>query len=190
MLCASGSPRPRCSPRVRTAGALCSAIAGARRNCTAWQCLTCAGYLTCAGHTQEGPRPPARTLHCKDYVTAVALVKPDPSKQFDCDGMPLYFLAVALRDSVQLFKLELSDTEIAAHETPIEIPVDSFVCKMVSTPLGRLFVGCSDGCVYELHYEEEVPPRPCCVCQLVVLLRAHDSLFLRTQGPDFSLPPR
>jgi hypothetical protein len=64
------------------------------------------------------------------------------------------------------------------------------VCKMVSTPLGRLFVGCSDGCVYELHYEEEVPPRPCCVCQLVVLLRAHDSLFLRTQGPDFSLPPR
>ena len=87
-------------------------------------------------------------------------MKPDPSKQFDCDGMPLYFLAVALRDSVQLFKLELSDTEIAAHETPIEIPVDSFVCKMVSTPLGRLFVGCSDGCVYELHYEEEVPPRP------------------------------
>ncbi|KAJ1490296.1 hypothetical protein T484DRAFT_1777544 [Baffinella frigidus] len=45
---------------------------------------------------KDGPRPPARTLHCKDYVTAVALVKPDPSKQLDCDGMQLFFLAVSL----------------------------------------------------------------------------------------------
>lgn len=74
---------------------------------------------------QDGPRPPARTLHCKDYVTAVCLVRPDPKKSYDCDGMPLFFLAVALRESVQLFKLELSDTEIALHDTPIEIPVSS-----------------------------------------------------------------
>ncbi|EKX38314.1 Nup155, nuclear pore complex component [Guillardia theta CCMP2712] len=104
---------------------------------------------------QEGTRPPARTLHCKDYVTAVCLVRPDPSKTYDCDGMPMFFLAVGLRESVELFKLELTETEIVIHDTNIEIPVESYVCKMVSTPLGRLFIGCSDGCVYELHYDED-----------------------------------
>ena len=67
----------------------------------------------------------------------------------------MFFLAVGLRESVELFKLELTETEIVIHDTNIEIPVESYVCKMVSTPLGRLFIGCSDGCVYELHYDED-----------------------------------
>ena len=104
---------------------------------------------------QDGLRPPPCSKTCKDYVLAVALVKPDPNKEYDCDGMPQYFLAVALRECVQFFKLEVSGTEICVLDTTIEISVDSDVKCMLSTPAGRLFVGCSDGCVYELHYEED-----------------------------------
>ena len=103
----------------------------------------------------DGPRPPPCSKLCKDYVLAVALVKPDPRKQYNCDGMPQYFLAVALRESVQIFKLSVTDTEIAIMETGIEIAVESYVKCMLSTPAGRLFVGCNDGCVYELHYHED-----------------------------------
>jgi hypothetical protein len=104
---------------------------------------------------QDGLRPPPCTRMCKDYVLAVALVTPDPSKEYNCDGMPQYFLAVALRECVQLFKLEVTDTEIAVQETAIEIAVDSYVKCIASTPTGRLFVGCNDGRVYELHYDED-----------------------------------
>lgn len=104
---------------------------------------------------QDGLRPPPCSKTCKDYVLAVALVKPDPNKEYDCDGMPQYFLAVALRECVQLFKLEVTDTEISVHDTAIEIAIESYVKCMLATPTGRLFVGCNDGCVYELHYEED-----------------------------------
>ena len=103
----------------------------------------------------DGPRPPPCSKTCKDYVFAVTLVKPDPNKEYDCDGMPPYFLAVALRECVQLFKLEVTDREISVQDTAIEIPVESFIKCMVATPRGRLFVGCNDGYVYELHYEED-----------------------------------
>lgn len=103
----------------------------------------------------DGPRPPPCRKTCKDYVLAVTLVKPDPNKEYDCDGIPQYFLAVALRECVQLFKLEVTDREISVQDTAIEIPVESFIKCMVATPRGRLFVGCNDGYVYELHYEED-----------------------------------
>ena len=88
-------------------------------------------------------------------MLAVALVKPDPKREYNCDGMPQYFLAVALRECVQLFKLDVTDTEISVQDTAIEIAVESYVKCMLSTPTGRLFVGCNDGGVYELHYEED-----------------------------------
>jgi len=104
---------------------------------------------------QDVPRPPPCSKRCPDYVLAAALVKPDPSKEYNCDGMPQYFLAVALRNCVQLLKLEVTDTQISLQDTAIEIAVDSYVSCMESTPSGRLFVGCHDGGVYELHYEED-----------------------------------
>ena len=103
----------------------------------------------------DGPRPPPCSKTCKDYVLAVTLVRPDPNKEYNCDGMPPYFLAVALRECVQLFKLEVTDMEISVQDTAIEIPVESYIKCMVATPTGRLFVGCNDGCVYELHYDED-----------------------------------
>ena len=103
----------------------------------------------------DGPRPPPCSKTCKDYVLAVTLVKPDPNKEYNCDGMPQYFLAVALRECVQLFKLEVTDVQISVQDTAIQIAVDSYVKCMLSTPTGRLFVGCNDGQVYELHYEED-----------------------------------
>jgi hypothetical protein len=98
--------------------------------------------------------PSTRVVHVKDYITSVALVKSNPGKSYASDGTPPYFLAVALRECIQLFQIYLTDTELVVRETAIEIAVDSFVCKMVSTDNGRLFVGCKDGNVYEIDFAE------------------------------------
>jgi hypothetical protein len=98
--------------------------------------------------------PPTRVIHVKDYITSVALVKANPNKSYACDGNPPFFLAVALRECILFFQIELQDTELVVRETSIEIPIDSFVCKMVSTDNGRLFVGCKDGNVYEIDFAE------------------------------------
>ena len=98
--------------------------------------------------------PPTKVVHVKDYVTAVTLVKSNPDKTYACDGSPPYFLAVALRECVQLFQVYLNDSELVVRETSMEIPIESFVCRMISTENGRLFVGCKDGNVYEVDFAE------------------------------------
>ena len=98
--------------------------------------------------------PPTRVIHVKDYITSVALVKANPEKTYACDGDPPYFLAVALRECILFFQIYLQDMELVVRETSIEISIDSFICKMVSTENGRLFVGCKDGNVYEIDFAE------------------------------------
>lgn len=104
------------------------------------------------------PRPPPRVIHCRDYVSAVGLVRTDPGKSYPCESVGPYLLVVALRECVELYSLHQTETELVVLETGMEVPVESMVCSMVCTDNARILVGCSDGCVYELHYSQAAAP--------------------------------
>jgi hypothetical protein len=104
------------------------------------------------------PRPPPRVIHCRDYISAVGLVRTDPGRSYPCESVGPYLLVVALRECVELYSLHQTETELVVLETGMEVPVESMVSSMVCTDNGRVLVGCSDGCVYELHYSQAAAP--------------------------------
>lgn len=67
------------------------------------------------------PRPPPRVIHCRDYISAVGLVRTDPSKAYACESVGPYLLVVAMRECVQLYSLHQSDTEFVVLETGMEV---------------------------------------------------------------------
>ncbi len=67
------------------------------------------------------PRPPPRVIHCKDYISAVGIVRTDPSKAYACQSVGPYLLAVALRECVQFYSLHQSESELVVLETGIEV---------------------------------------------------------------------
>jgi hypothetical protein len=66
------------------------------------------------------PRPPPRVIHCKDYISAVGIVRTDPSKAYACQSVGPYLLAVALRECVQFYSLHQSESELVVLETGME----------------------------------------------------------------------